>query len=76
MFSTNHVLVIGPIGSGYDFITFYRDKDNEITVSCGCFLGKLDRFLEKAIQQHGNSKYVQEYHAAAELAKIRILGAE
>jgi|GEM_PF-384144 hypothetical protein len=70
--STSHVLVVGPISSRDDFITFYRDKDNEITVSCGCFLGKLDRFLEKVTQKHGNSKYAQVYCAAAEMAKLQI----
>ena len=72
MLSTSHVLVVGPISSRDDFITFYRDKDNEITVSCGCFLGKLDRFLEKVTQKHGNSKYAQVYCAAAEMAKLQI----
>ena len=38
VFSASHVLVIGAIGSRNDFTTFYRDKDNEITVKCGCFL--------------------------------------
>ena len=70
--STSHVLVIGPIGSRDGFITFYRDKDNEITISCGCFLGKLDQFLEKVAQTHGDSKHAQVYRAAAEMAKLQI----
>ena len=70
--SANHVLVIGAIGSRNAFTTFYRDKDNEITVSCGCFLGKIDKFLEKVTQTHGDSKYALVYRSAVELAKMQI----
>ena len=72
VFSASHVLVIGAIGSRNDFTTFYRDKDNEITVKCGCFFGKIDRFLEKVTQTHGDSKYALVYRAAVEVAKLQI----
>ena len=70
--STNHILVIGPIGSRDDFITFYHDKENDITVRIGCFNGKIDKFLEKVSQTHGGSKHELTYQAAAELAKLQI----
>ena len=75
VFSVRHVLVIGPIGSRNAFTTFYYDKDNEITVQCGCFIGKIDKFLEKVAQTHGDSKskYAQVYRKAVELAKLQIL---
>ena len=75
VFSVRHVLVIGPIGSRNAFTTFYHDKDNEITVQCGCFIGKIDKFLEKVAQTHGDSKskYAQAYRKAVELAKLQIL---
>ena len=66
------MLVIGPIGSRNDFTTFYRDKDSEITVKCGCFLGKIDRFLEKVTRTHGDSKYAMVYRVAVEVAKLQI----
>ena len=72
VFSASHELVIGAMGSRNDFTTFYRDKDNEITVKCGCFLGKIDRFLEKVTQTHGDSKYALVYRAAVEVAKLQI----
>ena len=72
IFLTSQVLTIGPIGSRSGFTTFYRDKDNEITVKCGCFLGKMEQFLEKVEQTHGDSKHGQVYRAAAEMAKIQI----
>lgn len=72
VFSASHVLVIGAIGSRDDFTTFFRDKDNEITVKCGCFLGKIDIFLEKVTQTHGDSKYALVYRAAVEVARLQI----
>lgn len=71
-FSISHVLVIGPIGSRNDFTTFFRDKDSEITVKCGCFLGKIDKFLEKVCETHGDSKYAIVYRSAVEIAKQQI----
>ena len=72
VFSISHVLVIGPIGSRNDFTTFFRDKDSEIAVKCGCFLGKIDKFLEKVCETHGDSKYAIVYRTAAEIAKQQI----
>ena len=72
VFSASHVLVIGAIGSRDDFTTFFRDKDNEITVKCGCFIGKIDKFLEKVTQTHGDSKYALVYRAAVEVARLQI----
>ena len=72
VFSASHVLVIGAIGSRDDFTTFFRDKDNEITVKCGCFLGKIDKFLEKVTQTHGDSKYALVYRAVVEVARLQI----
>ena len=72
VFSISHVLVVGPIGSRNDFTTFFRDKDSEITVKCGCFLGKIDKFLEKVCETHGDSKYAIVYRTAVEIAKQQI----
>ena len=72
IFSASHVLVIGAIGSRDDFTTFFRDSDNEITVKCGCFLGKIDEFLKKVAKTHKDSKYVFVYRAAVEVAKLQI----
>ena len=68
----SHLLIIGPIGSRNSFTTFFRDKDNEITVKCGCFIGKADRFLEKVQETHGDNKYALAYRMAAEVSKIHV----
>ena len=69
---TTHIFVIGPAGSRNAYTTFYRDKDNEISVRCGCFCEKLDKFLKKVSETHGTSKYALVYQASVELAKMQI----
>lgn len=70
--STNHVLVIGPIGSRDDYTTFYRNKNDDISVVCGCFSGDIETFLEQVAEYHRCSKHAQVYQLAAELAKAQI----
>lgn len=62
-------LTVGPVGSRNDFTTFAKDKNRNVSVSCGCFYGTLDKFFEKVGKTHGNSKFGVEYRAAIELAK-------
>ena len=62
-------LTVGPVGSRNDFTTFAKDKNRNVSVSCGCFYGTLDKFLEKVGATHENSKFGVEYRAAIELAK-------
>ena len=68
----DHILNIGPIGSRNEFTTFFRTKDRKIKVSCGCFLGTIDEFLEKVEQTHGDSKHAIVYRAAADIALAQI----
>ena len=72
VFSASHVMVIGAIGSRSDFTTFYRGKDKQIMVKCGCFNDTIDKFIEKVHRTHENNKHALVYQAAAELAKLQI----
>lgn len=69
-------LVIGPIGSRNDITTFFKTANNDIKVSCGCFTGNIEEFLEKVNETHGNNNYAKEYKTAVEIAKIHIFGGE
>ena len=69
-------LVIGPIGSRNDITTFFKTSNNDIKVSCGCFTGTIEEFLEKVNETHGNNNYAKEYKTAVEIAKIHIFGGE
>ena len=72
VYSTTHVMTFGPAGSRNDTTTFYRNKNNGISVTCGCFNGSIEDFLAKVEITHGDNKHGQVYRAAAELAKLQI----
>ena len=72
VFCDNHYLVIGPMGSRNDFTTFFRTKDLEIGVTCGCFRGNIEAFAEKVREAHGDNEHAKRYLAAIELAKVCI----
>ena len=66
------VLCISPIGSRNDTTTFFKTKDNNICVKCGCFSGTIDRFLEAVEETHGENKHAKAYKLACELAQLQI----
>ena len=67
-------LLIGPIGSRKDFTTFFKTKDNDIYVRCGCFRGNIEEFTNKVEQTHKDNYFAKEYKLAIELAKLHIGG--
>lgn len=66
------VFWISCIGSRNGTTTFFKSKNKEIKVVCGCFYGTLDEFSQKVNQTHGDSFYGKCYQATIELAKIRL----
>lgn len=66
------VLCISPIGSRNDTTTFFKTKDNNICVKCGCFIGTIDDFLEAVNETHGENKHAKAYKLACELARVQI----
>ena len=71
--SNKDFIVIGPIGSRNGFTTFYKNKDENVCVRCGCFSGTVDEFLAAVQKTHGDNRFGREYRIAAELAKTHIL---
>ena len=67
-----HLLTIGVIGSRDDFTTFFRTKDKEIFVKCGCFRGDIDEFEKAVGKTHKGTKHEKTYKLAIELAKLQI----
>ena len=63
---------IGGIGSRNGTTTFFACKDKVIWVTCGCFFGTLDEFVEKVKQTHGDNEHAKVYLLAVEMAKARI----
>ena len=50
--------------------TFYRLKDGNIGVVCGCFHGAIKQFRDKVRETHGDSKYAREYLMIADLMEL------
>ena len=69
---SDHLLTVGAIGSRDGITTFFRTKDKQIKVSCGCFLGTVAEFADKVKQTHGDGKHAKTYAIAIELAKAQI----
>ncbi len=65
---------VGPIGSRYDFTTFYMSKYGNIEVCCGCCNVSIDEFVKRVKEVYGeDTKYGQTYMMAADLARKQIL---
>ena len=58
------------IGSRHATTTMFRNKDNGITVTCGCFMGTLEEFAAQLEKEHGENIFGKEYKLLIELAKI------
>ena len=67
--STKDYLTVRGLGSASRMTTFYR-TENGIKVTCGCFTGTLDEFVEKVRETHKNTKYAKEYLTMVEVAKV------
>ena len=68
----NHLLVVFPIGSRDDTITFTRDKNGCIYTKIGCFAGTLTEFRKKVKKTHGKNIHAKAYLLVAQLAELRI----
>ena len=62
--------VIHGFGSEERTTTFFRCKDGNIRVKCGCFYGTIDEFRYKVHKTRGDSKYAKEYLIIADLMKF------
>lgn len=50
-------ILIGPLGSRDDSVTFYRNKSGGISVVCGCFNGTIEQFKERVKLRYIEDKY-------------------
>ena len=53
-------------GTQFRTTTFFRCKDNQIRVSCGCFFGTIPKFREQ-VKNTRNGKIAEEYLMIADL---------
>lgn len=69
--SNNDFCYFSKFGSENRSTTFFRTKNGKIFVTCGCFKGTLEEFVEKVKETHGDNIYAKEYLAIVEVVKIR-----
>ena len=69
---TRDIYWIPCIGSRDGTTTFFRNANNGISVSCGCFYGTIDEFAAAVTKTHGDNEHAQAYRHAIEIAKLRI----
>lgn len=74
--TTEHILVVGPIGSRDAYTIFYRNTAGSVSVRCGCFNGNAEYFLDSVNNVHKGTKHAKLYEAAARLARLQIQGIE
>jgi carbonic anhydrase/acetyltransferase-like protein (isoleucine patch superfamily) len=66
-------VIQGKLGSYFRYTTFFKDNQNNIFVTCGCFLGTINEFRRAIKEKHGTtSKQARAYQAAADLAEIQL----
>ena len=58
------------LGSCNRNTTFYKTKDDGVSVACGCFNGTLKEFETKVKDTHKDTKYAKEYLCAVEMVKV------
>ena len=66
------VFWISAVGSRNGTATFFKCKDGNIRVVCGCFFGALKEFAERVKETHGENEFGRVYMLAIEIAKVRI----
>lgn len=72
VYGNAHYMIISPIGSRNDTITFTRDKQGRIFADVGCFYGSLSEFRAKVRNTHGDNNHAKAYLLAAQLAELRL----
>lgn len=70
------IATISGFGSEYRTTTFFRTKNDEIAVKCGCFYGTIDEFREKVKKTHGDNRYAKEYLMITDLMEMHFRGEE
>jgi hypothetical protein len=69
--SNNDYCAFQCFGSVNRTTTVFKEKENKIKVSCGCFTGSLDEFEQQVEKTHNDNKHSLEYKAIINLIKIK-----
>lgn len=69
MFTNGDYTLVNGFGSGYETVTFFKTKDNNIEVNCNYFVGPLGKFMKTVKEKHGEGRRTKEYLIIANLMK-------
>ena len=65
-------VIQGKLGSYFRYTTFFKDNQNNIFVTCGCFLGTINEFRRAIKEKHGTTSKQARAYPAADLAEIQL----
>ena len=66
-------VTVDSIGSRNAPITFYRTRDNGVSVITGCFNDTLNAFVKAVRERHGGTQHEKEYNLLVEIVRLRML---
>ncbi len=61
VFGDASILFFSKVGSSLGTLTAFRNKDEGITVTRGCFIGTLEEFRAKVVKTHGGTLHEKGY---------------
>ena len=64
------------VGSKNGTLTAFQDKDKNILVTRGCFIGTIDEFEKAVVEKHGNGNTAQEYNLLIAFIKLKFSNLE
>lgn len=70
---TRHYYCAGPGGREDRFTTWFRTREHQIGVACGCNHSKnLEEFLAAVKDTHGDNEHAEYYRSTTDIARSRI----
>lgn len=74
VYRTRDIFWIDCIGSRNDTTTFFRTRNKQIHVECGCFSGTIDEFETTVRATHKENTHAKMYMLAIQMAKLKLGG--
>ena len=64
------IVWLSKFGSALRTTTIFRNNNNGLTVTSGCYIGTLEEFSARVEKVHNDNKFGKEYKLIIELAKV------
>ncbi len=70
--NAKQIMWISKVGSENGTLTAFKNKEGEIIITRGCFIGSVKEFLAAVKKRHGSSLIAKEYELCVKLVKLRL----